>query len=86
MGARLLRLNGRDWSDVKGGLAGAVEVAVARNAFAHGARTIDASAQSRLLAAGARTRPPGSRVTLTYAEEKFRARLLSLLNEDGIRR
>jgi hypothetical protein len=86
-GARVLRTNGRDWSDVKGGLAGAVEVAVVRNAFAHGSRAIDASAQSRLLAAGARTRPPGSRVTLTYAElGEFRARLLSLLNEGGIRR
>jgi hypothetical protein len=75
-GARLLSRNGRDWSDVKGGLAGPVEVAVARNAFAHGSRAVDASAQSRLLAAGARTRPPGARVKLTYAElREFRARL-----------
>lgn len=86
-GARLLSANGRDWTDVKGGLAGAVETAVARNAFAHGSRTLDAAARNRLLAAGAQTRPAGSRVTLTYTElREFRARLLSLLNAGGIRR
>jgi hypothetical protein len=86
-GARLLSANGRDWSDVKGGLAGAVEVAVARSAFAHGSRTIDAVARKRLLAAGARTRPVGSAVTLPYTElREFRGRLLSLLNVSGIRR
>jgi hypothetical protein len=84
-GARLLDANGRDWSDVKGGLAGAVEVAVARNAFAHGSRTIDASARTRLLTAGARTRPAGSRVTLTHPElREFRSRLQSLLNMGGL--
>lgn len=46
-GARLLDANGRDWNDVKDGLAGAVEVAVTRNAFAHGSRTIDALARGR---------------------------------------
>ena len=40
-GARLLRANGRDWINVSGGLAGAVEIAVTRNAFAHGSRTLD---------------------------------------------
>jgi hypothetical protein len=84
-GARLLDANGRDWSDVKDGLAGAVEVAVSRNAFAHGSRTIDATARTRLLRAGAGTRPPGSRVTLTHAELwEFRERLKSLLNAGGI--
>ena len=58
-GARLLDANGCDWRDVEGGLAGAVEVAVTRNAFAHGSRTIDTSARTRLLDAGARTRPVG---------------------------
>lgn len=86
-GARLLSANGRDWTDVKGGLAGAVEAAVTRNAFAHGSRTLDATARTRLLAAGAQTRPLGSRVTLTYNElHEFRGRLLSLLNAGGIRR
>lgn len=86
-GARLLSANGRDWTDVKGGLAGAVETAVARNAFAHGSRTLDAAARTRLLAAGARMKPAGSPFTLTYAELRvFRTRLLSLLKAGGIRR
>jgi hypothetical protein len=85
-GARLLGATGSDWSQVKGGLAGAVEVAVVRNAFAHGSRALDTPAHARLLAAGARTRPVGSRVTLTYPELRgFRARLLSLLNVGGVR-
>jgi hypothetical protein len=84
-GARLLRTNDRDWSDVDGGLAGAVEVAVVRNAVAHGSRTIDSSARERLLKAGARMRPVGSTVTLPYTELKeLRARLLSLLNTAGL--
>jgi hypothetical protein len=86
-GARLLSTTGRDWSEVKGGLAGAVEVAVVRNAFAHGSREIDKAARTRLLHAGAQTRPAGARVTLTYTDlREFRARLLSLLNLGGIRR
>jgi hypothetical protein len=84
-GARLLDANGRDWNDVQDGLAGAVEVAVTRNAFAHGSRTIDALARTRLLRAGARTRPAGSRVTLSHAQlREFRDRLKSLLNASGI--
>jgi hypothetical protein len=86
-GARLLNANDRDWTDVDGGLGGAVEVAVARNAFAHGSRTIDAAARTRLFAAGAHIRPAGSAVTLTYAElREFRGRLQSLLNSSGIGR
>ena len=85
-GARLLRANDRDWSDVDAGLAGAVEVAVVRNAVAHGSRTFDSSGRERLLAAGARTRSVGSIVTLPYTELKeLRARLLSLLNASGIK-
>jgi hypothetical protein len=86
-GARLLAANGSDRTAVMGGLAGAVETAVTRNAFAHGSRTLDAAARARLLAAGAQTRPAGSRVTLSYTElREFRARLLSLLKAGGIRR
>jgi hypothetical protein len=86
-GYRLLSAEGRDWINVSGGLAGAVEIAVTRNAFAHGSRTLDAEAQARLHAAGGRPRPVGSRVTLTYAAlRKSRARLLSLLSAGGIRR
>jgi hypothetical protein len=84
-GARLLGANHRDWSKVVGGLAGAVEVAVVRNAFAHGSRTIDSSAHARLLAAGARPSPVGSTVSLAYSElREFRGRLLNLLNAAGI--
>lgn len=86
-GDRLLKANGRDWINVSGRLAGAVEIAVTRNAFAHGSRTLDPEAHARLLAAGAKPRPVGSRVTLTYTDlRKFRGRLLSLLNAGGIRR
>jgi hypothetical protein len=86
-GARLLSTCDRGWTDVDGGLGGAVEVAVARNAFAHGSRTIDAAARTRLFDAGARVRPAGSAVTLTYAElREFRNRLQSLLNASGIGR
>jgi hypothetical protein len=86
-GARLLASNDRDWTQVKDGLAGAVEAAVARNAFAHGTRTIDGAARARLLAAGAKARPVGTVVTLTYDElRQLRTRLLSLLKVGGIRR
>jgi len=71
--------------DVEAAFSGAVEVAVVRNAFAHGSRTVDQPARARLLAAGARTRPVGSVVTLPYSQlREFRARLLSLLNAAGI--
>jgi hypothetical protein len=83
-GERLLSANGRAWTNVKGGLAGAVEVAVARNAFAHGSRTIDARAAARLHRAGARARPVDSVVTLSYPElRQFRGRLQSLLHKGG---
>ena len=86
-GARLLTASSRSWSEVNGGLAGAVEVAVVRNAFAHGSREIDSAAETQLLAAGASPRQAGSRVTLTYTDlREFRARLLSLLRFGGIRR
>ncbi|HEX5620976.1 MAG TPA: hypothetical protein VFX51_21315 [Solirubrobacteraceae bacterium] len=86
-GAQLLSTNDRDWTDVEGGLGGAVEVAITRNAIAHGSRTIDAAARERLLKAGARVMPVGTVVTLTYTElNEFRGRLLSLMNESGIGR
>jgi hypothetical protein len=55
-GLRLLQLAGADWCVVKDGERGAVEVAVVRNAFAHGTRCIDAAAAKRLTVAGASTR------------------------------
>ena len=86
-GARLLQSTGSDWSMVKGGLAGAVEVAVVRNAFAHGSRTFDEAAAARLLAAGASTRRVGAPLKLGYPQLRgFRARLLSLLTVGGVGR
>lgn len=80
-GERLLVAAGRDWTAVRGGLAGAVEVAVVRNAFAHGAETIDEHADTRLRRAGVTDRAAGSRVTISYPEcSEFRARLSSLMS------
>jgi hypothetical protein len=84
-GARLLDGATRSWTDVRGGLAGAVEVAVVRNAFAHGSRTINEQAAKRLAAVGITSRPCGSFVNLTYVHLRgYRARLLSLLTVANI--
>jgi len=48
-GTRLLSANSQDWSQVLGGFPGAVEVAVARNAFAHGNKRIDVSTERRFV-------------------------------------
>jgi hypothetical protein len=86
-GNRLLAGNGTAWIDVKAGKAGAVELAVVRNAFAHGSRSIDANAEQRLRAVGITSRHAGSVVSLTYSDvREFRVRLLSLLRFGGIRR
>jgi len=79
-GTELLARGGRGWDDVKDGSAGVVEVAVIRNAFAHGTDVIDERSALRLRAAGMTHRPAGSIVTLEYDELRtYRARLLSLL-------
>lgn len=79
-GTRLLSCGDRGWADVKDGSGGVVEVAVVRNAFAHGTRVVDERSAQRLLAAGVTHRPVGSAVTLEYEELRlYRARLLSLL-------
>lgn len=86
-GAQLLLRAGSDWTAVKDGESGAVEVAVVRNAFAHGTRRVDATASKRLTAAGAPRRSDGAQVSLTYDELRtYRARLAGLLNEGGLRR
>ncbi|QGN59045.1 hypothetical protein [Nostocoides sp. HKS02] len=86
-GAQLLRRAGADWTAVKDGESGAVELAVVRNAFAHGTRRVDATASKRLSVAGAPRRAAGAQVSLTYDELRtYRARLASLLNEGGLRR
>lgn len=79
-GTRLLTDAGRSWADVRGGLPGAVEVAVMRNAFAHGVRIIHGLDEDRLRRAGVRSRQAGDRVTLSDDEcREFRARLSSLM-------
>jgi hypothetical protein len=52
LGTRLLATTGSTWGALKEGLAGAVEVAVFRNAYAHSGRRIDESAANRLRAVG----------------------------------
>ncbi|GAA5017988.1 hypothetical protein GCM10023258_04520 [Terrabacter aeriphilus] len=84
-GKLLLDANGRDWTGVFEGEGGAVEVAVVRNAFAHGTRVIDSAAEARLVAAGASPRTAGDAVSLTYEELRvYRDRLRSLLRTGGV--
>ena len=84
-GTRLLAGNGRSWEDVRGDLGGAVEVAVVRNAFAHGNRVIDEHAEARLRKAGVTRHRTGSRIGLGYADLRgYRGRLVSLLRAGGV--
>lgn len=84
-GSRLLASTGKRWDDVSGQKAGAVEVAVVRNALAHGSRTIDESGAARLAAVGVSRYEAGDSLTLGHDDlREFRARLLSLLNVGGI--
>jgi hypothetical protein len=84
-GARLLATTGETWYSLKGGLAGAVEVAVARNAYAHGARCLDETSARRLRAAGLTDVSAGDPVVLDYPKLKaLRGRLRSLLGAGGI--
>jgi hypothetical protein len=54
-GTQLLATTGSTWDSLEDGLAGAVEVAVFRNTYAHGSRRIDASAANRLQDVGITT-------------------------------
>ena len=84
-GERLLEANAKGWDRVADGRAGLVEVAVVRNAFAHGTHLIGRQGQSRLARAGAPGRNAASRVTLSYDQVcLFRARLRSLLNAAAV--
>ena len=86
-GARLLTTTGQTWDSIKEGVAGAVEVAVVRNAYAHGTRRIDQSAENRLRAVGKAQPSAGDPVIMDYAALKsFRARLRSLLHAGGFGR
>ena len=86
-GARLLATTGSTWAALRDGLAGAVEVAVIRNAYAHGARRIDESATNRLRAVGMASPAPGDLIVLDYATVKvFRGRLRTLMDSGGVGR
>ena len=86
-GRRLLATTGSTWSDLRDGAAGAVEVAVVRNAYAHGGRRIDASAASRLRAVGKSSPARGDLVVLDYSTVKvFRGRLRALMDLGGVGR
>lgn len=84
-GAALLSSTGRSWEHVSGGLAGAAEVAVTRNAIVHGGRLLTESSIERLKRAGS-SRPwkPGDQIKLSrHATCEHRARLKSLLRCGG---
>ncbi len=84
-GSRLLATTGESWESVLDGRAGVVEVAVVRNAYAHGARRIDGLAAKRLRGVGLTDRAEGDPVALDYPTLKlYRGRLRDLLNAGGI--
>jgi hypothetical protein len=84
-GTEFLKRNGKVWADVRDGLAGAVEVSVVRNAFAHGSRKFGANDVARLTKSGAPPRAVGDAVSLTYEDLLlFRGRMQSLLNVGGL--
>jgi len=84
-GGRLLKAAGRDWSQVEGGLAGAVEVGVVRNLIVHGVDSVDAKSHQRLVAVGCGRFATGSPLALDYETVGvYRARLRSLLMAGGL--
>ena len=84
-GKQLLDAADSSWDAVYGGLAGAVEVAVVRNTFAHGCRHIDGASARRLAKAGATALVEGDPVTLSYRRlQAYRRRLKRLLHAAGI--
>ena len=84
-GTRLLATTGSTWDSLKEGRAGAVEVSVIRNVYAHGGRRIDESAANRLQAVGITSRALGDPVALDYPTVKvFRGRLRALLGLGGV--
>ena len=69
-GMRLLATTGSTWDSLNEGRAGAVEVAVGRNAYAHGGRRIDDAAANRLEAVGMTSPMRGYPVALDYPTVK----------------
>lgn len=85
-GEELLEAEDKTWAKVSGGRAGAVEVSVVRNIYAHGRREIDAESAARLERVDGVERTVGDSVLLSYGDlRKYRGRLQSLLNQGGIR-
>ena len=83
-GQALLASNRRSWSHVHGGRAGIVEVAVARNAYAHATHLVDERAAKRLADAGSSRWSVGDVVELTSDDvAELRARIRSLLRYGG---
>lgn len=80
-GGDLLVSTGNQWTDVLGGRAGLIEVAVVRNFLAHGSRSIGQSTIDRF--ASVNEVCPwalGDSVSLTYERaEEYRSRLKSLM-------
>lgn len=80
-GDQILKTTGNTWSDVLGGRAGLIEVAIARNFISHGSRSIGQSTLNRFQNAG----EPcpwklGYIFTLDYdSVEVYRSRLKSLM-------
>ena len=84
-GARLLKSVNADWTQVEGGLAGAVEVGVVRNLIVHGADHVDPKSHQRLATAGCDHFKAGSPLLLDYETVGvYRARLRSLLMAGGL--
>lgn len=80
-GKSMLDATGHDWTKVLGGLAGMVEVSAVRNAYAHGAKTVNQKMLNRFIAHG---HPApwalGDEIQLTYElVETYRARIKSLM-------
>jgi len=84
-GIRLLAANGLGWNDMPDGLAGVVEVAVARNACVHGNQRIDVVMERRLREAGVTKWVSGSLMAFSYDElREYRFRLRKLLTLGGV--
>lgn len=80
-GTALLAQAKTDWSAVDGGLVGAVEVAVYRNAVAHGEQWITAAVALRLHNAGSTEPLQDLPITLDYEHlARMRTRMVELLN------
>ena len=80
-GKKLLDATGHDWSKILGGLPGIVEVSAIRNAYAHGARSVNQKMVNRFTAHGL-TCPwsLGDEIFLTYElVETYRSRIKSLM-------